>query len=144
MGCIFNRGRRKVNDRGFQTSGHRNRQTYETLLVYLWRSLGQRTGSGGLNVEPGETEAAADDKHERNKPRELTGVAPVLQGRSISPGIGQNRRSQTKRNDVRERIELDSDLGRALSHPRDATIQTVTDKRPANSYSRIVKSLPRC
>src|SRR5439155_9846476 len=111
----------------------------KAFLIHLLRSFCQRPRPGSLHVESRQAKTAADDVHERQKPRQLTRVGPILQSRSVAPGINQHCGSQPERNNIGQRIELNPNLSSALGHSRDPPVKHVAKERPADGYRGIVK-----
>jgi len=82
-----------------------------------------------LDVEPGEPHRRAGDEHEAGRPPE---AAERLQ----PPRERQNRRSDTKRNDVGKRVELQAEVALGPGQPRDAAVKAVQDERDADEWRR--------
>src|SRR5262245_911355 len=128
-----------MNDGGDQTARNWNRQADETLLIDLWRPFCQGTWSRRLHVEPREPESAADHEHEGNEPGQLSHIHPVLECCPVSPYIGEYRGGQSKRHYVGQRIQLDANFSRAPGHARNATVEHVTNKSPANRHRCMIQ-----
>src|ERR1044072_1729811 len=101
---------REMHDGGNQASGDGYRQTDEAFLIDFGRALSQRPRPRGLHIESRQTKPAAYHKHESDEPGDLAAISPSFERRAESPDIGEERRSQSKRNNVCQRIELYANL----------------------------------
>src|SRR5205807_4442910 len=98
-----------------------------------------RTGSRGLYVESSEAKSAAHQVHEREKPCQLVYAAAFLQRRTEAPDEREHSRSQSKRNNIRDRVQLDTNLGRGFGKTRDPSIEGVEYESPADTDCRVIK-----
>ena len=83
-------------------------------------------GAFGLDVEPCQPHGAAGQVQERqDQPR----VAAVHVDLAQREGIGQHGRRHPERQDVRQGVQLDAELGFGARHARDPSVQTVGNRR---------------
>src|SRR5215213_2343222 len=129
---VDDRRGREVNECCNQSSGHRYRQTDEAFLIDFRRTFSEDARARRLHVETRETKGAADQVHKREKPGETMKLAAFGESCSITPNVSEHGGCEPKRNDVSDRIELNTDLGCCLSESRNATVKHVKQERPAD------------
>src|SRR5215210_2504414 len=124
---------------GDERCRRRYRQPDKTLFVHLRCAFGQNTRTRRLYVEARQAKGPAHQVHEGEKPGKLVRVAAFLQGRSVSPGVGQHGRGQAEGHDIRYRVELDAYLSGRPGHTRYTPVQRIEEKGPADGFRRRVE-----
>src|SRR5215471_19167406 len=113
----------EVHDGSDHSGPHRNRQAYKIAFgICIHRPL-------RLHIETRQTKCPAYDEGKSRKKTELKNVVRRVAVEALDftekKAEGQNGRSDSKRDDIGERIELHPEFARCFSKPGDAAIEAV-------------------
>ena len=105
--------------------------------------IAQPAGRHAVHVEARQPPGAAEGKCQAHQPCQIVDVARfgniALRDGAHSPGVGQNRRRNSKADHVRQGIELLAELGIGVSDSRNETVECVEDNSETDCSRRIIQ-----